>query len=123
MNLLLVQKLRTHVYQLLMSLEIYHAKKVKKSFHRRKHRDLKVCSMSLVIINDKQRLIWNLGVVPFDVNGQLFLSWGVNGEPILMNQYKIVVGTVQSNNGKYITYIDKMNRRRKGACQKIRRLY
>ena len=65
----------------------------------------------------------NLGVVPFDVNGQLFLSWGVNGEPILMNQYKIVVGTVQSNNGKYITYTDKLNRRRKVACHKIRRLY
>ena len=65
----------------------------------------------------------NLGVVPFDVNGQLFLSWGVNGEPILLNQYKIVVGTVQSNNGKYITYIDKLNRRRKVSCHKIRRLY
>ena len=77
----------------------------------------------LVIINDKKRFIWNLGVVPFDVNGQLFLSWGVNGEPILMNQYKIVVGTVQSNNGKYITYIDKLSRRRKVSCHKIRRLY
>ena len=123
MNLLLVQKLRTHVYQLLMSLEIYYVKRVKKSFHRRKHRDLKVYPMSLVIINDKQRFILNLGVVPFDVNGQLFLSWGVNGEPILMNQYKIVVGTVQSNNGKYITYIDKLSRRRKVSCHKIRRLY